>query len=159
MSTVTVKLEPEDVDLLLETYAARLAAAEAAVFDLRQRIQRLQALAAKPDQAHEPPVIVARMAAEIAERPGVVEKTEKGRVPRGQTRKLVENFLRARNVVGATITETAGATGTKYPTVRRIIKELQEIDAVHEGKESHWHWGSRLVDLSGMKDAGAGASP
>jgi hypothetical protein len=156
--SATLKLTVEDVGFLIEKYLALLAIAEAdreraesAIAHLRERIRLFQ-LAVVPDGSAPFPVPVS-----IPDNPLAIfedvfsathatplgARTEKGRVPHGQTRILVENFLRSRNGAGATTNETVIATGTKYPTVRRILKELKESNMAFEGGHSIWHWGPR----------------
>ena len=132
--SVSVQLEPEDIEVLLQTYLGKYAAAVAVTRDLEGKIHRLQALVPKTHiQASHPTISDAT----AETHPGVqrvTTTTPGGRVPRGKTKELVEDFLKGKNGTGATIPEIALATGTKYPTVRRIVTELRVLRKVHEGK-------------------------
>jgi len=68
-----------------------------------------------------------------------IEKTPHGRIKKGQSEKLVSDFLKNRNGSGATIKEITAESGTKYGTTRRILNHLKDEDRVQE-KSGLWTW-------------------
>lgn len=152
--SMTVQLEPEDIEVLLANYRPKREAAAAALKEWDERIARLENLLPPEggDEFNEVPFPDDNIGR-------IFGTTPSGRVPRGKTRVVVEGFLKTRNGNGATIPEIAEATGTKYPTVRRIIKELEDSFDVYE-EDSRWHWATPArTDLQeGNKPTGAASS-
>jgi hypothetical protein len=66
-------------------------------------------------------------------------KTTHGRVKRGASKKLIAQFLKARNGNGATIKEITADTGTVYGTARRVLKDLQE-EKTATVEKGLWKW-------------------
>lgn len=65
---------------------------------------------------------------------------EGGRVKKGLSKKIITDYLKMSNGVGATIPQIVSDTGTKLSTVRRIIKELEQSKKVETRPDSRWRW-------------------
>lgn len=91
-------------------------------------------------------------------KPAKPQLTPRGRVKKGQSKPLIVNFVKESNGVGVSIQQIITATGTKYGTIRRILREL-EGSQVEQMPNSKWRW--KREDLSATKkngEAGANAN-
>jgi predicted transcriptional regulator len=59
-------------------------------------------------------------------------KTPSGRIKKGQSERIILEFLAKRNGNGATIKEITSETGTVYGTVRRVLEKLKDKSIVNE---------------------------
>ncbi|MCE0483822.1 MAG: hypothetical protein LV479_06260 [Methylacidiphilales bacterium] len=68
-----------------------------------------------------------------------VSHTQTGRAKKGETEKVVSDFLRQVNGAGTTMSTITKRTGTKYGSVRRILKNFLQKGAVTT-KDNLWFW-------------------
>jgi hypothetical protein len=95
------------------------------IADWERKIAKYEAML--PDQALQ----VQRLAAAL--------HTPSGRVRHGKSEQLITTFLAQQNGSGASIREMSNLTGTKYPTVHRVIKILAERGQVRRDEQWRWH--------------------
>jgi hypothetical protein len=79
--------------------------------------------------------------------------TLSGRIKKGESERLISNFLKNRNGSGATVKEVTKATSTTYGTARRILRLFVETGKAVE-KSGSFRWNN---NLSVPKPTGAGA--
>lgn len=69
-----------------------------------------------------------------------LQKTPHGRVKKGQSAKIIMDFLQHRNGRGATLKEISSDTGTNYGTARRVLTLLKTSNLANEDG-GLWKWG------------------
>jgi hypothetical protein len=130
------QIEDEDFELLLAILREKRNEAERLVVKLEVELEKavrvVESFDKKIARYSAPPAPVPTITSAPATRaqapaatlpPSIIAPS--GRVRRGQSEKLIMEYLTKRTdeFEGMTITGIATATGTKYPTVRRIIME------------------------------------
>ncbi|MFN2476959.1 MAG: MarR family transcriptional regulator [Chthoniobacterales bacterium] len=138
MRTVTVDLDDDDVKFFTDALRIRRAnavqrrdEADREIEEIDRKIARLNG----EDQLHlgdEPQS--SRAANDLA-------FTATGRVQRGQSERVVTEFMKSRNGTGASIKEITKATGTKYGTVHRILTGMATLGWVTRTDDARWQWG------------------
>jgi hypothetical protein len=76
---------------------------------------------------------------QVIDRVEQILKTPHGRIKKGQSQKLIADFLKNRNGSGATIKEITAEAGTVYGTTRRVLKGFQDKHKATV-KDGLWAW-------------------
>lgn len=127
------ELDDELSEILLSALGERL---QRAVFIRDDAQSKVEELEAKIDRITNR----MRQSESIELAMAALTMTPTGRVKRGETEKVVADFLRNRNGSGASIQEVVAATKTKYGTVRRILHNFAKEKSVTQASDSRWHW-------------------
>jgi hypothetical protein len=116
---ITVRLAPEMAAPLLPAWERHRKELIAELRELKSNIKRVKAATKTTTDG---------AAAPINPQPiGAPRKTPLGRNKRGESMKLITQFLHSQNgSPGATIKEICAATRTAYGTARRILTQLEE---------------------------------
>ncbi len=140
MSTIIVELDEETAAAMLPLLEKQQTQKIQEAEQLASQIAKLkEALGHTSDSGAEHPV---------SQPVGVIEKTSTGRHRKGASRKIIADFLKARNGAGTNIKEISIDTKTVYGTARRALQVLEkERKAVCEG--GLWRW----VALARKEDA------
>ncbi len=112
MTTVTLDLDKDLLDILVPAVTAQLQQAEHER-DLAQ--ETVDTLSAKLEK------VKAMVAAASS---GNLARTPHGRMKKGESEKLIHKFMAQRNGTGATVRDVMEGTGTTYGTARRILREF-----------------------------------
>ena len=88
------------------------------------------------------------LATSFPKQTAVAEIGEGGRVKKGMSEKLIVDFLKASNGLGASIPQIVDSTGTKLSTVRRIVNKLASKRMVESAAYSRWKWKSEELELT-----------
>lgn len=149
MKTVTVELEPQEVDLLVSSYLARkekaISERDSAVVVIREMDEKIKRLTFEPEQGpalfenHDTPKI---------------ERGPSGRMKRGEPEKFIAAFFQKRNGSGGTIKEACAATGVAYSTVRRIVLDLKDEGKLRQIADE-WHWIAKDLSAVNRHEKGA----
>ena len=81
-----------------------------------------------------------QLASSLPKQSAVAETGEGGRVKKGLSEKLIVDFLKASNGLGASIPQIVDSTGTTLSTVRRIVNKLANEQKVESAAHSRWKW-------------------
>ena len=140
-------IDKELLELLRERVAAEIAQKESVIGEYQYQVERLNEKLDRVDL---------RIAEFSTKQAPAVELTPTGRVKRGASMQLVEEFFKKSNGTGATIQQVVSATGTKYGTVRRCIMELELDSKIETAGDSAWRWvRENLSAVNSQKEAGA----
>jgi hypothetical protein len=112
MATLTLDVDKELLDLLVPAVEAQLQQAEHSR-DLAQ--DAVDALKAKLER------VKAKVAAASSVNPA---RAPSGRMKKGESERLIINFMHGRNGTGVTVKDVMEGTGTTYGTARRILREF-----------------------------------
>jgi hypothetical protein len=117
MKTITVELTAEMAEQLLPIWEQQRDQKEGELAELKSRINHVREALSDTTASGGSFTVVQPIVP--------AAKTAKGRTKRGESKKLIKQFLKMRNGVGATIKEITAETGTAYGTVRRILIQLE----------------------------------
>ena len=128
MKTVSVELDSDTANVLLNLLKERRANAAERIRQLDAQIARIEGTVVSADTA----------SLSQAEEIDIATLTPTGRIRRGHTKPAVLKFLSSCNGNAATIKEISRATGTEYPTVHAVLKQLAKENRVVVGSDSKW---------------------
>lgn len=125
------EIDRDLLNILHEKVSDELESAQGALESARDEVEQLTAKLQRVEE---------RMLGLTAETtiPPVLSKG--GRVKKGVSKKLISDFLKASNGVGATLENIKTATATTISTARRVLLELEERGQAVHGDDSRWKW-------------------
>jgi hypothetical protein len=129
---IVVELDRQTVERLIEEKRERVTQLDGEMTSLIAEVNRLEA-ALKDDTKDLK-----------AGRPSLTEppKTESGRIKRGESERLIVEFLSSNRAGAVSLADLCKATAVKYGTAARIIRQLSESKRIDE-VNGKWIWGNK----------------
>jgi predicted transcriptional regulator len=129
---IFVELDRQTVERLIEEKRDRITQLDGEMTNLISEANRLEAAL----QADTKDLKAGRPS--LAEPP----KTGSGRIKRGESERLIVEFLSSNRAGAISLADLCKATGVKYGTAARIIRQLSEQKRIDE-VNGKWIWGNK----------------
>lgn len=148
MKTITVELSLDEAERLLSEYREARNVAIEDLQEAREKVEEISQKITRLEASINGPEFQKDFLSTLQRRPS-------GRAERGESEKLISDFLKNRNGTGASMKEVCEATGAKYATAYRILHKLEEKNFATEA-DSKWRWIAKdLSAANGQRESEA----